>query len=171
MSIGQVAFLEQTKEVTMTWWWWPFEFVWRRLKTNPFKTEVWHLEAKKLRCGRHISSNNRLEMCTTHDEIEIDSMITTYNTAATETAREILGKECRRKKPLVTRDVLDLCDSRRNLKKRRYEEERVKEYRKAKIRVAKALKKAKEDWIDTKCEEIDACLTKSRKEILRNWLN
>ena len=58
-------------------------------------------------------------------------MITTYNTAVTDTASEILGKECRRKKPWITRDVLDLCNERRDLKKRQYEEEGAKEYRKA----------------------------------------
>ena len=40
---------------------------------------------------------------------DIDSMITTYNAAVTDTISEILGKERRRKKPWVTRDVLDLC--------------------------------------------------------------
>ena len=57
------------------------------------------------------------------DDTGMDSMITTYNTALTDTASEILGQECRRKKPWVTRDVLDLCDERRELKKRRYEVE------------------------------------------------
>ena len=37
-------------------------------------------------------------------------MITTYNTAVTDAASEILGKERRRKKPRVTRDVLDLSE-------------------------------------------------------------
>ena len=45
------------------------------------------------------------------------------------------------------------------MKKRRYEEEGAKEYRKANKSVHEALKKAKEDWIDTK--EIDACLNKN----------
>ena len=58
------------------------------------------------------------------------------------------------------RDVLDLYDERRDLKKRRYEDERAKEYRKANQWVQKALKKAKEDWIDTQRKEIDACLNK-----------
>ena len=95
------------------------------------------------------------------DDINIDSMITTYNTAVTDTASEIIGKECRRIKPWVTRDVLDLCDEARGLKKGRYEEEGATEYRKANKRVQKALKKAKEDWIDNQCKEIDACLNKN----------
>ena len=76
-------------------------------------------------------------------------MITTYNTAVTDTASEILGKECHRKKPWVTRDVLNLCDERRDLKKRRYDEEGAEEYRKANKRVQKALTIAKENWVDT----------------------
>ena len=48
------------------------------------------------------------------------------------------------KKPWVTRDVLDLCDEMRNLKKKRYEAEGAKEYREAKRRIQKAVKKAKD---------------------------
>ena len=56
------------------------------------------------------------------DDMDIGSMITTYNTAVTDTASEIFGKERRRKKSRVTRDVLDLCGERWGPKKRRYEE-------------------------------------------------
>ena len=48
-----------------------------------------------------------------------NTMITTYNTAVTGVASETLGKEYRRKKPWVIKDVLDLCDERRDLKKKR----------------------------------------------------
>ena len=84
----------------------------------------------------------------------MDTMITTYNTAVTDAASEILGKERRRKKPWVTKDVLDLCDERRDLKKKRYEAEGAKEYREANRRIQKVVKKAKEDWIGAQCEEI-----------------
>ena len=63
--------------------------------------------------------------------MDINTMVTTYNTAVIEAASEILGKERRRKKPWVTRDVLDLCDERRDSKKKQYEAEGAKEYRKA----------------------------------------
>ena len=68
----------------------------------------------------------------------------TYNIAVTDAASEILGKERRRIKPWVTRDVLDLCDVRRDLKKRRYEAG-ANECREANKRIQKAVKKAKED--------------------------
>ena len=85
----------------------------------------------------------------------IITMITTYNTAVTDAASEILGKERRRKNPCVTKDTLDLCDERRNLKQKRYETEGTKEYREANKRIQKAMKKAKEDWIGAQCEEIE----------------
>ena len=78
------------------------------------------------------------------ENMGINTMVTTYITAVTDAASEILGMKRRRKKPLVTRDVLDLFDERRNLKKR-YEAEGAKEYKEANKRIQKAVKKAKED--------------------------
>ena len=63
------------------------------------------------------------------EDMNINTMNTTYNTAVTDAASEILGKERLRKKPWVTKDVLDLCDERRVFKKKRYEAEGAKEYR------------------------------------------
>ena len=92
------------------------------------------------------------------EDMDMDTMITTYNTAVTDAASEILGKECRRKKPWVTKDVLDLCDERRDLKKKRYEAEG------ANRRIQKAVKKAKEDWIGAQCEMIETCLNKNNSK-------
>ena len=51
--------------------------------------------------------------------MDIDTMSTTYNTAVTNAASEILGNKRRRKMQWVTKDVLDLCNERRDLKKKR----------------------------------------------------
>ena len=69
----------------------------------------------------------------------------------------LIGKLC------VTRDVLDLCDESRDLKKKRYETEeaKCKTINGRNKRIQKALKKAKEDQIGTECEEIEACLNKN----------
>ena len=96
--------------------------------------------------------------------MDIDTIITIYNTAVTDAASEILGKEHSRKKPWVTKDVLDLCGERRELKKKRYEAEGAKEYREANRRIQKAVKKAKEDWIGAQCEEIKTCLNKNNSK-------
>ena len=99
-----------------------------------------------------------------NEDMDMDTMITTYNTVVTDAASEILGKERRRKKPWDTKHVLDLCDERRDLKKKRYEAEGAKEYREANRRVQKAVKKAKEDWIGAQCKEIETCLNKKQQQ-------
>ena len=45
-----------------------------------------------------------------NEDTDLDSMITTFNTAVTETASELLGKHRQKKKPWVTAEILDLCD-------------------------------------------------------------
>ena len=47
------------------------------------------------------------------EEADMDSMITTFNTAVTETPSEIFGKHRQKKKPLVSAEVLDLYNKRR----------------------------------------------------------
>ena len=46
------------------------------------------------------------------EDMDIYTMITSYNTAVTAAASEILGNKCGRKMPWVTRDVLVLFDER-----------------------------------------------------------
>ena len=49
-----------------------------------------------------------------NEDTDIDSMITTFNTAVTETA---LGKHRQKKKPWITAEILDLCNKRRELRR------------------------------------------------------
>ena len=72
--------------------------------------------------------------------MDIDTMITTYNTALTDAVKEILGKERFRQKPSSIKDVLDLCDERRDMKKRRYEAKDTKAYKEANKGIQKAVK-------------------------------
>ena len=56
-----------------------------------------------------------------NDDTDIDSMITTFNTAVTETAREILGKHRQKKK------TLDHCRNSRSVRrKERTEKEKIR---------------------------------------------
>ena len=64
-----------------------------------------------------------------NDDTDIDSMITTFNTAVTETASKIVGKHCQKSDPWVTAEVLDLCDKRRELRKKRFEPEGSEKYK------------------------------------------
>ena len=58
-----------------------------------------------------------------NEDTDIDSMITTFNTAVTETASKILDKHRQKKKPWITAEIFDLCDKRRELRKKRFEPE------------------------------------------------
>ena len=62
----------------------------------------------------------------------------------------------------MSRDAFDLCNERRDLKRKRYEAEEAKEYREASKRIQKAVKKAQEDWIDARCETIETCLNEKQ---------
>ena len=44
-----------------------------------------------------------------NEDSDVNSTITTLNTAVTETANEIFGKHCKKKKPWITAEILDLC--------------------------------------------------------------
>ena len=57
------------------------------------------------------------------EDADLDSMVTHFNKAVTDTAAELLGKQRRKRKPWVTPEILDLCDQRRDLKKKRGEPE------------------------------------------------
>ena len=81
-------------------------------------------------------------------DMDINIMITTYNTAVTDAASEILGNECRRKMPWVTRDVLYFFDERRwNGKKQKEQNNTGKQTR--------GFRRQKEDWIGAQCQEIE----------------
>ena len=47
-------------------------------------------------------------------------------TSVTDTAAELLGKQRRKRKPWVTNEILDLCDQRRDMKKKRAEPKTIK---------------------------------------------
>ena len=97
-------------------------------------------------------------------KIQTDSMITTFNTAVTETASEILGKHNQKKKPWITADILDLCDKRRELRKKRFEPEGSEKYKEVNNNIKRCMKKAKENWTGEKRSEIEENLRKNNSK-------
>ena len=96
-----------------------------------------------------------------NDDTDIDSMITTFNTTVTETASEILGKHRqKKKKPWITAEILDKCDNRRELRKKRFEPEGSEKYKKVNNKIKTCIKKAKENRIGEQCSEIEENLRK-----------
>ena len=84
------------------------------------------------------------------DAVDID---TTYNTAVTDPASEIRGKERPRSMIWVTSDVFDPCDERMDLKEKQYEAEGANGYRKPNKRAPHVLDNVKEAWIGIQCAE------------------
>ena len=94
-----------------------------------------------------ISGRFALLTIMSNEDADIGSMITTFNTAVTEAASEILGKHRQKKKPWITADILDLCDKRRELRKKRFEPEGAAKYKEVNNNIKRHMKKAKENWI------------------------
>ena len=91
------------------------------------------------------------------EDADQDSMVTHFNKAVTDTAAELLGKQ-RRRKPWITPEILDVCDQRRDLKKKRGEPEGATDYREIKRKIRTEMKIAKDTWIQGQCQEVQACL-------------
>ena len=94
-------------------------------------------------------------------DADLTSMVTTFNIAATETASEILGKHRQKEKPWITAEILDMCDKRRELKKKRFEPEGSEKYKEVNNNIKKYIKNAKENWIGDQCSEIEENLRKN----------
>ena len=69
----------------------------------------------------------------------------------------------RRKKPWVTAEIVDLCDGRRELRKKRFEPEGSEKYREVNKDITRGMKKARENWIE-QCSEIEENLTKNNSK-------
>ena len=81
----------------------------------------------------------------------------------TETASEIRGKHRQKKKPWVTAEILDLCDKRRELNRKRVEPEGFEKYEEVNNNIKRRMKKAKENWIGEQCSEIEENLRKGQQ--------
>ena len=91
-------------------------------------------------------------------------MVSHFIKAVTDKAAELLGKQRRKRKSWVTPEILDLCDQRRDLKKKRGEPEGAKDYRENKRKTRTEMKMAKETWIQGQCQKAEACLRKNNSK-------
>ena len=93
--------------------------------------------------------------------LDIDSFNSQLNEQFVETAEEVLGRARGKKQVWMSDKVLDICDRRRELKKRGFNSDLDHaSYRQINREVKKATKMAKEKWIQDQCstiEKIMAC--------------
>ena len=102
-----------------------------------------------------------------NEDADIDSVITTFNTAVTETANEIFGKHHWKKKPWVTAEMLDLCDEVRELRKKRFEPDGSEKYREVNNNIKRCMKKATKKQTNKKLDrrtEIEENLRKNNSK-------
>ena len=97
-------------------------------------------------------------------DADLDSMVTHFNKAVTDTAAELLSKQRRKRKHWVTPEILDLCDQRRDRKKERGEPQGAKDYKEIKRKIRTKMKMAKETWIQGQCQKVEACLRKNNSK-------
>ena len=86
----------------------------------------------------------------------------------TNTASAILGKHRRTKKPWVTADIVDLCDKRRELKRRKCDPEGAAKYGEVNKKVKQDMRRAKNNWIAEQCCEIEDSLSKKAYQIVKD---
>ena len=98
------------------------------------------------------------------DDGNMDDLINKFNVAVTETANETLGKYRHHKQPWVTSKILHLCNKRRELKKDKFTSEGAKQYKAVNQQIKKGMVKARETWIEERCQEIDDSLGKNNNK-------
>ena len=70
----------------------------------------------------------------------------------------------REKKNWVTADIPDLCDKRRELRKKRLEPEGFEKYKEVNNNIKRCMKKAKENWMGEQCSESEENLRKNNSK-------
>ena len=64
----------------------------------------------------------------------------------------------------ITAEIFDLCDKRRELRKKIFEPEGSEKYKKMNNNIKKCMKMAKENWIGEQCSEIKENLRKNNSK-------
>lgn len=97
-------------------------------------------------------------------EEDTEVLTTKFNTVMTETAGEILGKHRYKTRPWVTDEILDMCDSRKELKKTKGTTKGALAYKKINKNIRNCMTKAKEDWINKLCISVEDSLSKNNSK-------
>ena len=101
-------------------------------------------------------------------DADLDSMVTHFNKAVTDTAAELLGKQCWRRKPWVTPEILYLWDQRRDLMPGSGSMPQKESNSKKAYQLVKDLTTEKQGKSTTIQDKSGKCLTEEN-EILNRW--
>ena len=142
----QIVSQKLSLEMIMSLSWWHLDFI-SRVKFNvkkvegpnitaAFQAKIWGKFAAVL-----LDADNTIG----------DTLNANFNPAIIETAHNSLGKQRPTKQHLIAHNILDLCVARIDLKKKTYNVEGAKKYRKVNDEIKSTIRRAKEDWIEEKC--------------------
>ena len=67
-------------------------------------------------------------------------------------------------KPWIIAEILDVCDKRRELKKKRFQPEGSEKVKEVNNNIKRCMKKAKENWIGEQCTETEENLRKNNSK-------
>ena len=73
----------------------------------------------------------------------------------TQPVRSLANNVTRKKKTWITAEILDLCDKRRELRKKISEPEGFEKYWGVNNNIKRCMKKAKENWTGEQCRETE----------------
>ena len=76
----------------------------------------------------------------------------------------IVRKKKKLKKNWTTAEILDLCDKRRELRKKKFEPEESEKYKEVNNNIKRRMQKAKENWMGEQCSEIEENLRKNNSK-------
>ena len=101
---------------------------------------------------------NRWSQIKEQDTGTVEDLWREIRTAYTDAAQQVLGHEKRRKKkPWITREILELSDKRREMRGTRTQNEaNMGRYRAITKEIKKKSKQCKEEWIEERCKEVES---------------
>ena len=115
-------------------------------------------EVFKAQIGDKITALNILDN-------DIDTICNNIKDVLLSSAEEVLRRERRNNKQLVTTELVDLCDKRRELRHKKYTSlDYMTKYQKANREVRMKLKEVREEWIKEQCIIIDKEITTGRSK-------
>ena len=132
------------------------------------KTQVWPRKAERSQRVGNLPSYDRREVCISHHHEQRryrhrfnDHHLQHSSDWNSQWDPRQTSSKKQQQKNWITAEILDLCDKRRELRKKKFEPEGSEKYKEVNNNIKRCMKKAKENWIGEQCSEIEENLRKN----------
>ena len=137
----------------------------KRISKPKHKTQVWPWKAERSQRGGNLPSYDKREVCTSHhhEQWRYRHGLNDHHLQHSSDWNSQWDplQNLQKKKPWVTAEILDLCNKRRELRKKRLDPKGSEKYKEVNNNIKRCMKKAKENWIGEQCSEIEENLRKN----------